>query len=350
MVDPALALAINACVNDSAAIVSRIAKKVKELIIFKKKCLDLYDHAELLRRLLERHQSEINSFETLGQFTKCLTDIEQFVGDCKKWHPLGGIAVEVLFKHRYQQLMKDLAAAKDAFALESFVSHDFYPPVTGARSSINSLQSEILHREFVYGEGAKSQLAAFSGSISNIEKAIEELRKANIESEKLKMLPNVAIPVSQFLSIHLDLTITFTDAGRNRGKSHITGVGDVVCYEIEPSKLSYATILVYQKLQSGAFIQRYYGIARSGDRLYVVMEDLDNFDTLADVYQDNSRSFSLEERLVLAQDLSRTIAWYHRGEVILKSISDGSIVLKKSPKGKYHCFLKDTEKARSVSV
>jgi hypothetical protein len=160
----------------------------------------------------------------------------------------------------------------------------------------------------------------------------------------------MAIQPSQFPSIHLDLTIAFTDAEQNRGKAHITGTGDVVYYTIEPSKLSYATIQVYQKLQSGAFIQRYHGIAQKGDRIYAVMEDLDNFDTLASIYQDETNSFSLEERLVLAQDLARTVAWYYRGEVILKSISDNSIVLKKSPKGTYRCLLKGTEKARSVRV
>lgn len=212
------------------------------------------------------------------------------------------------------------------------------------------IQSEVLHREFVNGEEAKTQLSAISSSISNIEKSVDELQKANQESERLKKLPNMAIPTSQFSSVYSDLTITFTDTEHNRGKSHIEGIGDVVCYEIEPSKLSYATIQVYQKLQSGAFIQHYHGISQNGNRLYAVMEDLDNFDTLADMYQDASRSFSLEERLVLAQDLSRTVAWYHRGEVILKSISDGSIVLKKSTKGGYRCFLKGTEKARSVCV
>jgi hypothetical protein len=124
MVEPALALAIDGCVNDSVAIVWRIGKKVKEVIVFKKRCLDLYDHAKHLRRLLERHKSEINNFETLGEFTKCLTDIKQFVVDCQKLHLLGGVTVEVLFKHRYQRLLKELAAAKDVFALESFVSHD----------------------------------------------------------------------------------------------------------------------------------------------------------------------------------------------------------------------------------
>jgi hypothetical protein len=124
MVDPALALAIDGCVNDSVSIVWRIGKKVKQVIEFKTRCLDLYDHAKLLRRLLERHQSEINNFETLGGFTKCLTDIEHFVDDCQKLRLLGGVVAEVLFKRRYQQLLKDLTAAKDIFALESFVSSD----------------------------------------------------------------------------------------------------------------------------------------------------------------------------------------------------------------------------------
>jgi hypothetical protein len=123
MVGPGLALAIDACVNDSVAIVWQIGIKVKEVIVFKKRCLDLYDHAKLLKRLLERHKSEINNFETLGEFTKCLKEIEQFVDDCQKLHLLGGIAVEVLFKHRYQQLIKNLTVAKDVFALESFVRH-----------------------------------------------------------------------------------------------------------------------------------------------------------------------------------------------------------------------------------
>lgn len=130
MVEPALALAIDACVNDSVAIVWRIGKKVTEIIFFKKRCLGLYDHAELLRRILERNKSEINNFETLVRFTKCLTDIEQFVDDCQKSHTLGGITVEVLFKHRYQRLMRDLAAAKDVFALESSVSQLYWTAIT----------------------------------------------------------------------------------------------------------------------------------------------------------------------------------------------------------------------------
>jgi hypothetical protein len=115
------------------------------------------------------------------------------------------------------------------------------------------------------------------------------------------------------------------------------------------STSSQASLEIYQKIQTGAFVQRYYGIAQRESNLYAIMEYLDEEETLARTCLDNSLPAAILERVQLAYDLSKTMAWYHRAEMLLKSVSDHTIVLKKLPSGRLCPILTRLENARHVS-
>ena len=119
--DPALALAINACVNENTAIINRIIQKIREVRMFKNKCATLGEHAQLLQALLRKHRSAVESFQTLTGFYACLERIEAFVSSCKSLSVLD-VSLEVFVKRTYPALLKEISALKNIFLLESVVS------------------------------------------------------------------------------------------------------------------------------------------------------------------------------------------------------------------------------------
>jgi hypothetical protein len=59
------------------------------------------------------------------------------------------------------------------------------------------------------------------------------------------------------------------------------------------------------------------------------MEALDDQNTLGQACRDRTLPETLLERIDLAYDLAKTMAWYHQAELLLKSVSDDIIVLTK---------------------
>lgn len=80
------------------------------------------------------------------------------------------------------------------------------------------------------------------------------------------------------------------------------------------------------------------------------MESLDEHETLAHAIDNNTLPSSSLERLQLAHDLAKSMAWYHRAEMKLKSHSDDTIILKTLPSGKLCAVMTRLEGARHVSI
>jgi len=119
--DLGLGLAIDACVNENTAIINRIIQKIKEVRTFKSKCAALGEHTRLLRALLVKHSSAVESFQTLRDFRACLEHIEEFVSSCKQFSVLD-VSLEVFVKRTYPALLKEISELKEIFLFESVVS------------------------------------------------------------------------------------------------------------------------------------------------------------------------------------------------------------------------------------
>jgi len=183
--------------------------------------------------------------------------------------------------------------------------------------------------------------------VKSVDELKAELRRANDEVEAKKHSLPRSIPPGDFDPFIRGLQVTFDEDSRQIGRAVLDGE-KVVCREIEALRTSLSTVQLYQRLQTGASVQRYYGICSEGDRLYAILEDLDGCLTIGNVCRQDNPQLSLLQRAHLALDLAKTVNWYHQGNMILMAMSDENIKLTETKSGSYRCVLAGTEKCRSV--
>jgi hypothetical protein len=97
-------------------------------------------------------------------------------------------------------------------------------------------------------------------------------------------------------------------------------------------------------------VQHIFGITRTHENVYAVMESIDEHETLGHGISSNALPSSTLERLQLAHDVAKSMAWYHRAEMKLKSHSDDTIVLKTLSSGRRCAVMTRLEGARHVSI
>jgi hypothetical protein len=96
-------------------------------------------------------------------------------------------------------------------------------------------------------------------------------------------------------------------------------------------------------------VQRFYGTLRAPQGLFAVMEDLQHVETLDYMLQGDCLAIPLATRMKVASDLAKTVAWYHKAQLLLKSISDAPVAWKTGPSGAEHPIFK-VENVRNVSI
>lgn len=121
--EPALALAIDSCVNESSAIISSVIRKINEVRVFKRKCEKLRGDAETLTKLLERRKSAVDSLQTLQNLENCLQGVKNFVESCTSLNVVN-VGFEVFVRRKYPALRKELHELREIFVFESVVSID----------------------------------------------------------------------------------------------------------------------------------------------------------------------------------------------------------------------------------
>jgi hypothetical protein len=134
------------------------------------------------------------------------------------------------------------------------------------------------------------------------------------------------------------------------GRGHLNEVvGEVVCYQIPVENFTKKNLDIYRSIQTGAYVQRLYGTLETNNRYYAVMQDLEGGTTLAQACQENTLPQTMLERASLAYDVAKTVAWYHQAELLLRSITDTTVILKTLPTGKVCPFLTRLHNSRHVS-
>jgi hypothetical protein len=133
------------------------------------------------------------------------------------------------------------------------------------------------------------------------------------------------------------------------GRGDLRGIGPIICYPIQPSRTAKENLDVYRNIQEGAYVQRLYGALEANGKYYAVMEEFVGEITLNQACVENQLPAALLERAQLASDLAKSMAWYHKAELLLKSVADHTIVLKRLPSGRLCPFLTNLENVRNVS-
>lgn len=144
-------------------------------------------------------------------------------------------------------------------------------------------------------------------------------------------------------------SLAWSDEKHTSGTGTLEGFGKVVCLEMQIANTTRTFIDIYRDIQEGAFVQRCLGILRNEKKYYVVMEDLEPQLNLAEAISKDRLPESIVSRLNLVYDLAKTMAWYHRAQLLLKSVSDRSVVLRTLPSGDVCPVVTGVENSRHVS-
>ena len=145
-------------------------------------------------------------------------------------------------------------------------------------------------------------------------------------------------------------TIHFEEADKSIGRGTYPNLGRVVCFKIEASTSTVENLRLYKSIQAGAYVQRLFGTAKISGNHYAVFQDLSEKQTLAEACGSNTVPKDLLKRVSLAYDVAKTVAWYHRAGLLLKTVADQNIVLEPLTSGKLVPFLTNLENARHVSL
>ncbi|KAM0079749.1 hypothetical protein ACKRZS_008110 [Fusarium odoratissimum] len=293
---PELALAIEGCATESTALIFALIKKIHEVRRLKNKCEALGTQAQILLHLLKKNRAAITSFRTLGQFTACLNRIDAFVSAIKQ-SSFFGRALEAEILSREDHVSKQLGSV---------------------------LKTQGEQKEILLYLQASAKL---------------------VEDDQLSSAPVVELH-TEFKEKDFIFVSESQDGNPKRGT--LNGVGQVVCYKIELTRAMPEFLKIYKNIQAGAYVQRLFGTVKLKENYYVVMQDLEDGKTLASACKDGGLPDTPLARVSLAYDVAKTMAWYHNAQLLLKSVSDDTIVLQELSSGRLTPFLTKLQNARHI--
>jgi hypothetical protein len=133
------------------------------------------------------------------------------------------------------------------------------------------------------------------------------------------------------------------------GIGTLQGVGQVTCVTVEASEYTSHYLRIYRDIQYGASVQKCYGLMRKGDAYYAVLQSVDGLSTLSHACSDGTiTKASYAERLGLAYEIVKSVAWLHKAEIVLRSITDQQIYLSRGADGTLSPIITGLERAREV--
>ncbi|KAF8854351.1 hypothetical protein BDZ45DRAFT_676994 [Acephala macrosclerotiorum] len=319
--DAPLGLAIESCVVETSSLIIALIKKINEVRVFKDKCIKLYKEVSLLHELLDRKRSAVGTLHTIHSFKSCIRKVENFVDSCRTWS-ISTVGLEVFVRHEYPSLLKELNALRDIFVFDSVTEI--------------LVREGVAFRKLLAGQDSQNEI------MRNLQKNMEERdrREHQLSSATLSRIQP---------DFYLDHTFRLTfDANEPfYGKGTLENVGPIICYPIQPSKVAKENLDIYCDLQEGAYVQRFHGTLSANKTYYAVMEDLTGEMTLNQACLKDLTQSSLLERARLASDLAKSMAWFHKADLLLKSVTDQTVVLKRLPSGKLCPVLTNLENLRN---
>ncbi|QYT04237.1 Protein kinase domain-containing protein [Trichoderma simmonsii] len=322
---PELAFAVQGCMTESTTLLIALIKKINEVRGLKKKCEALGHQACILIYLLGKNRDAITSFKTLGQFTACLNRIDAFVSAIKQSRFFER-SLKLYWTHEYQSLTSEISSVKSIFIVESV--------------------AEILSREDLISKQLGSVLKT-QGEQKEILLYLQASAKL-IQGGKIGSLSSAPIVELHTDFQEKDFTFSFEAQDGLLKRGTVNGVSQIMCYKIELTRSMPEFLKIYKNVQAGAYVQRLFGTVKLGENYYVVMQDLEDGKTLASACRDNGLPDTPLARVSLAYNIAKTMAWYHNAQLLLKSVSDHTIVLQELSSGRLAPFLTKLQNARHI--
>ncbi|KAL7962116.1 kinase-like domain-containing protein [Trichoderma compactum] len=322
---PELALAVQGCVTESTALLFALIKKINEVRGLKKECEALGNRATILVHLLDKNRDAITSFRRLGQFTACLNRIDAFVSAINQSR-FYDKASRLFWTQEYLSLTGEVLSIKSIFLVESV--------------------AEILSREDLVSQQLGSVLKT-RGTQKEIVLYLQASAKL-VEDGTTDWLSSAPIVELHTEFQEEDFTFSFESQDGLFKRGAVNNVGQVVCYKIELTRSMPEFLKMYTHIQAGAYVQRLLGTVKINENYHVVMQDLEDGKTLASACRDGGLPNTPLARVSLAYDVAKTMAWYHNARLLLKSVSDHTIVLQELSSGRIAPFLTKFQNARYI--
>jgi hypothetical protein len=108
-------------------------------------------------------------------------------------------------------------------------------------------------------------------------------------------------------------------------------------------------ISIYSKISANTLVHPFYGVAEKFGKRWTVMKDLRKASTLATAIEQKLLPTSIADRIDIAQKIATTVGYLHSVEILLKYLSDTTILLVANPEG-YTPYLTDLDRARMVCL
>ena len=260
---------------EAGRLVSAIAKKIGELQgnRAEDRCKRLMEAARQLKTLLEeRYQSKTE--DSIGVFNDamtCLGDIKDYVERAED-NGLFQDALEVWWRQRYHNILARAEKLRDVFTIGPLSRTDFNP--------------------------------------------------------LWRLDPDGKVRPTATFVLAKPSEIKFDDKAESRGKGRIPEFGAVVCHRLKESPLSLQSLGLYPRLQDRcAHVQQLRGVAKIKNEFYVFFQDCSSCQTLNQLCVGKNLPSDPSDRLDIAYGIARAFARCHQYGVILKAMSDMTIVM-----------------------
>lgn len=179
----------------------------------------------------------------------------------------------------------------------------------------------------------------------------------SIESSTNKLVKNAAArPIdssSAWPKLPEDLKIEGLPSVAMTAESGVTscsiaGVGKVALRRLSQTHLTAIYLQTYRNIQAGAYVEKFYGVFEVKGAAFAVLQDLSAEPTLAQMCANGTLPTDFGDRLNLCCDISKSVAWFHRAEIQVKSLSDTDIVMSSSNESSLRPILTGLESSRLV--
>ena len=183
---------------------------------------------------------------------------------------------------------------------------------------------------------------------------------------RLEILEEMKKELDGAKSLNLEVTFSETDTRvsveQQEGEDSPTGtlsIGEaesikIVCVPIQEDLMRFGQkgpryALIYERLSANTLVHPYYGVAQRYGRHWAVMKDMRDVPSLRDALIEKKLPNEFLKRLEIAQMVSKTVAYLHSVDVLVKRLSDTSVLLSIEGNGVVTPYLTSLERARLVS-
>lgn len=325
-----------------------IIKTTQEVVRFKATCQKIGQLATTLMGVLEKNKATLENQRTSKDLNKLLQDLGKFLVRCTLDSNFIQLTWEVIWTKKLPKMLGELESRTLYLILETTVrcylntvSRNYVPCADEA------VQAET--RTAVAGQAALENNIATA--VNTIETKTQQLLENDVQNAKRSDFTSLMAVIDArdraIATKMLGVEVSFrVDDGRFQVLASISDHPPrlsatldgtrVICIPSLTGTKHHSSrlprlIRIYLKISALTLVQPFYGIAETSDtraRHWAVMQDLSPYQALGQAIQAKTLPNNIFARLKIAYELSKTVAYLHSVNIVIKCMTDASIILR----------------------